>query len=41
MKKKGKKNKRLFPIHSHLRKYSPLPFMKKAGAALVKAMTSF
>ena len=39
-KKKEKKNKRLFPIHSHFRKYSPLHFMKKAGAALVKTITS-
>ena len=34
------KNKRLFPIHSHFRKYSPLHFIKKAGAALVKTITS-
>ena len=39
--KKGKKNRRLFPIHSHFRKYSPLHFMKKAGAALVKTITSY
>ena len=36
----GEKNKRLFPIYSHFRKYSPLHFMKKAGAALVKTITS-
>lgn len=34
-------NKRLFPIHSHFRKYSPLHFIQKAGAALVKTITSF
>ena len=39
-KKKCKKNKRLFPIHSHFRKYSPLHFMKNSGAALVKTITS-
>ena len=39
-KKKGKNNKRLFPIHSHFRKYSPLHFMKRAGAALVRTITS-
>ena len=33
-------NKRLFPIHSHFRKYSPLHFMKRAGAALVRTITS-
>ena len=38
--KKGEKNKRLFPIHSHFRKYSPLHFTKKAGAALVRTITS-
>ena len=38
--KKRKKNRRLFPIHSHFRKYCPLHFMKKAGAALVKTITS-
>ena len=38
---KKKKNKRLFPIHSHFRKYSPLHFIKKAGAALVKTITSY
>ena len=38
--KKSKKNRRLFPIHSHFRKYCPLHFMKKAGAALVKTITS-
>ena len=38
--KRGKKNKRLFPIHSHFRKYSPLHFMKRAGAALVRTITS-
>ena len=36
--KKGKKNKRL--LHSHFRKYSPLHFTKKAGAALVRTITS-
>ena len=36
----GKVNKRLFPIHSHFRKYSPFHFMKKAGAALVRTITS-
>ena len=39
-KKKGLKNKRLFLIHSHFRKYSPPHFIKKAGAALVKTITS-
>ena len=34
------KNKRLFPIHSHFRKYSPLHFMTRAGAALVRTITS-
>ena len=34
-------NKRLFPIHSHFRKYSPLHFIQKAGAALVKTIASF
>ena len=38
--KKGKKNKRLLPLHSHFRKYSPLHFTKKAGAALVRTITS-
>ena len=38
LKKKGKKNKRLFPIHSHFRKYTPLHFMKKPGATLVRAI---
>ena len=38
--KTGKNNKRLFPIHSHFRKYSPLHFMKRAGAALVRTITS-
>ena len=40
-KKKGKKNKRLFPIHSHFRKHSPLHVTKKAGAALERTITSF
>ena len=40
-KQKKKKSKRLFPIHSHFRKYSPFHFMKKAGAALMKTITSF
>ena len=38
--KKGKNNKRLFPVHSHFRKYSPLHFMTRAGAALVRTITS-
>ena len=38
--KKSNKNRRLFPIHSHFRKYSLLHFMKKAGAPLVKTITS-
>ena len=38
--KKCKNNKRLFPIHSHFRKYSPLHFMTRAGAALVRTITS-
>ena len=38
--KTGEKNKQLFPIHSHFRKYSPLHFTKKAGAALVRTITS-
>ena len=33
-------NKRLFPIHIHFRKYSPLHFIKKAATALVKTITS-
>ena len=33
-------NKLLFPIHSHFRKYSPFHFIEKAGAALVKTITS-
>ena len=37
--KKGK-NKRWFPIHSHFRKYSPLHFMTRAVAALVRTITS-
>ena len=28
-------------IHSHFRKYSPLHFMKRAGAALVRTITSW
>ena len=40
MKKRGKNNKLLFPIHSHFRKYSSLHFMKRAGAALVRTITS-
>ena len=32
--------KGLFPIHSHFRKYSPLHFMARAGAALVRTITS-
>ena len=39
-KKKGKNNKRLFSIHSHFRKYSPLHFMTRAGTALVRTITS-
>ena len=39
-KKKGKNNKLLFPVHSHFRKYSPLHFMTRAGAALVRTITS-
>ena len=39
--KKGKNNERLFPIHSHFRKYSLLHFMKRAGAALVRTITSY
>ena len=31
--KKGKNNKRLLSINSHFRKYSPLHFMKRVGAA--------
>ena len=31
---------RLFPIHSLFRKYSPVHFLKKAGAALVRTITS-
>ena len=34
------KNKRLFPIHCHFGKYSPVHFIKKAGAALVETTTS-
>ena len=34
------KNKWLFPIHSHFRKYSPLHLMKRVGAALVRTITS-
>ena len=34
-------NKRLFPIHSHFGKYSPLHFIQKAGAALAKTITSY
>ena len=33
-------NRQLFPIHSHFRKSSPLHFIQKAGAALVKTITS-
>ena len=38
--KKGLKNKLLFPIHIRFRKYSSLHFIKKAGAALARAITS-
>ena len=38
--KKGLKNKRLFPIHSRFRKCSSLHFIKKAGAAFVRTITS-
>ena len=38
--RKGKNNKQLFPIHGDFRKYSPLHFMKRAGAALLRAITS-
>ena len=30
----------IFPIHSHFRKYSPLHFMTRAGAALLRTITS-
>jgi len=39
-KRNSLKNKRLFTMHNRFRKYSPLYFIKKAGAALVKTITS-